>query len=85
MLAQKTATEADVAKTLAEQEVRTLKTRMEEECHKALKEKEALVRRLEELSIELKDREVAAAIQEDQLQASTKFKHCFMPFIIYLS
>ena len=68
MMEQKSATETKVQKSMIEQEVTVLKDKMDEELRRALNEKEGLVRKLEELNVELKDREVATAVHEEKLQ-----------------
>ena len=49
-----------------EQEIQELKANMEEENRKALQEKEVLINKLEQLNIELKDREVIKEMQEEK-------------------
>ena len=58
MTEQKLAIEAKAQKSMMEQEVAVLKNKMEEETRRAFTEKQDLLRKLEELSVELKDREV---------------------------
>ena len=70
MLEQKSATDIKVKMSVKEQEIGGLKVKMEEQLRSAIKEKENLVGKLEELNIELKDREVATAVQEDKLQVT---------------
>ena len=68
MSEQKTVTDAKVQISMKEQEIVDLKNKMEEQCRKALNEKEALINRLEELNIELKDRETIKELHKDKLQ-----------------
>ena len=68
MFEQKAVTETKVKISIKEQEIVELKAKMDEQCRKALKEKEVLVNRLEELNIELKDREVVKDLHEEKLQ-----------------
>ena len=73
MLEQKASTEIKVKMSMKEQEIGALKVKMEEQLRSAINEKENLVGKLEELNIELKDREVATAVQEDKLQVTFYF------------
>ena len=68
MTEQKLATEAKAQKSMMEQEVAVLKIKMEEETRRTFTEKQDLLRKLEELNVELKDREVSSAVHEDNLQ-----------------
>ena len=68
MSEQKTVTDAKVQISMKEREIVDLKNKMEEQCRKALNEKEALINRLEELNIELKDRETIKELHKDKLQ-----------------
>ena len=68
MSEQKAVTDSKVKISMKEQEIVDLKNKMEEQCRKALNEKEALINRLEELNIELKDRETIKELHEDKLQ-----------------
>ena len=70
MLEQKAATDNKVKLSIKEQEIGTLKLKMEEQLRSAIREKENLAGKLEELNIELKDREVATAVQEEKLQVT---------------
>ena len=68
MFEQKAVTETKVKISIKEQEIVELKAKMDEQCREALKEKQVLVNRLEELNIELKDREVVKDLHEEKLQ-----------------
>ena len=68
MLERKAATDIKVKLSLKDQEIGALKVKNEEQMRSALKDKANLVGKLEALNIELKDREVATAVQEDNLQ-----------------
>ena len=68
MLEQKAVIETKSNISQKEQEIQELKANMDEQNRKALKEKEVLVNKLEQLNIELKDREVIKEMQEEKLQ-----------------
>ena len=68
MLEQKAVIETNSNISKKEQEIQELKANMDEQNRKALKEKEALINKLEQLNIELKDREVIKEMQEEKLQ-----------------
>ena len=68
MIEQRSSAETKVLKSQAEQEVIALKAKMDDELRRVLSEKEELVRKLEELNIELRDREVATALVEEHIQ-----------------
>ena len=70
MMEQKAATDNKVKVSIKEQEIGALKLKMEEQLRSAIREKENLAGKLEELNIELKDREVATAVQEEKLQVT---------------
>ena len=70
MLERRYVTDTKVQMSMKEHEIITLKAKMEEQLRRAIMEKEDLVRKLEELNIELKDREVATAVQEEKLQVT---------------
>ena len=68
MLEQKAVIETKSNISMKEQEIQELKANMDEQNRKALKEKEVLINKLEQLNIELKDREVIKELQEEKLQ-----------------
>ena len=68
MLEQKAVTDTKVKMSIKEQEIVELKAKMDEQCRKSLKEKEVLISKLEELNVELKDREVVKDIQEEDVK-----------------
>ena len=70
MLEQKAVIETKSNISQKEQEIQELKANMDEQNRKALKEKEVLVNKLEQLNIELKDREVIKEMQEEKLQVN---------------
>ena len=67
MLEQKAVIETKSNISKKEQEIQELKANMDEQNRKALKEKEVLISKLEQLNIELKDREVIKEMQEEKL------------------
>ena len=70
MVEQKAVIETKSNISKKEQEIQELKANMEEENRKALQEKEVLINKLEQLNIELKDREVIKEMQEEKLQVN---------------
>ena len=71
MLEQKAVIETKSNISKKEQEIQELKANMDEQNRKALKEKEVLISKLEQLNIELKDREVIKEMQEEKLQVNS--------------
>ena len=67
MLEQKAVIETKSNICKKEQEIQELKADMDEQNRNALKEKEFLINKLEQLNIELKDREVIKEMQEEKL------------------
>ena len=70
MIEQKAAIEAKVEVSIKDQEIITLQEKMEEQLRRSFHEKDELVRRLEELNVELKDGE-DKVVQENGLQVIT--------------
>ena len=85
MIEQKAATEAKVEVSIKDQEISMLKEKMEEQLRRSFHEKDELVRRLEELNVELKDGE-DKVVQENGLQVTTRtfVIDYFMIFILIL-
>ena len=77
MVEQKAVTDTKVKISLKEHEIEELKSKMEEQCRKALKEKEILINRLEELNIELRDREIIKELHEEKLSILTRKNEYF--------
>ena len=71
MVEQKATTEAKVEVSIKDQEINMLQEKMEEQLRRSFHEKDELVRRLEELNVELKDGEDKFA-QEKGLQVTTR-------------
>ena len=71
MLEQKAATEAKVEVSIKDQEISMLQEKMEEQLRRSFHEKDELVRRLEELNVELKDGK-DKVVQENGLQVTTR-------------
>ena len=70
MVEQKAAIEAKVEVSIKDQEISMLQVKMEEQLRRSFHEKDELVRRLEELNVELKDGE-DKVVQENGLQVIT--------------
>ena len=68
MLEQKSVIETKSNLSKKEQEIQELKANMDEQNRNALREKEILINKLEQLNIELRDREVIKELQEEKLQ-----------------
>ena len=68
MLEQKAVIETKSNISKKEQEIQELKANMDEQNRNALREKEILINKLEQLNIELRDREVIKELQEEKLQ-----------------
>ena len=85
MVEQKAAIEAKVEVSIKDQEISMLQETMEEQLRRSFHEKDELVRRLEELNVELKDGEDKFA-QEKGLQVTTRtfVIDYFMIFILRL-
>ena len=83
MVEQKAAIEAKVEVSIKDQEISMLQEKMEEQLRRSFHEKNELVRRLEELNVELKEEEDKVA-QENGLQvtARTFVIEYFMIFIL---
>ena len=84
MIEQKAMTDLKVKKSIKEQEISDLKAKIDEQTRRALNEKEELIRKLEELNVELKDRQIEKDVHKDQLQVLMKIETEYLETIHYI-
>ena len=84
MIEQKAMTDLKVKKSIKEQEISDLKAKIDEQTRRALNEKEELIRKLEELNVELKDRQIEKDVHKDQLQVLMKIETEYLETIHFI-